>query len=149
MRMKVQHDTSMVVRKPSRYVDDAALQCFLGRESDGVHEKIEFSPIVADTLEHRLDLTWLHDIERHQNRCFDLARERLDIFLGFVVEVGDRELGTERAERLGAAPGNGLIVGNTHNEATLALEELGWDGGDQRRRSHFQSLIRSPPAYRC
>jgi len=40
--------------------------------------------------------------------------------------LGHRESGPERAERLGAAPDDGIFVGNADDEALLAVEEIGF-----------------------
>jgi hypothetical protein len=74
-------------------------------------------------------------VERHQDRGFELAGERLDVFLCFVVEVGHRQLGAERPESLGAAPGDRLLIGDADDETSLAFEELGFDDGDHETSS--------------
>ena len=86
-------------------------------------QEIERAPLLADALEHRLHLALDADVERHDDRRLELARQRLDEFLGLVVQIGDRELGAERAERLGAAPGDGLIVGDADDQPSLAFEQ--------------------------
>ena len=76
MRMKVQHETSIVVRKPSRETsDDAALQRFLRRKCDRMDDKIEMAPLLGDAFEERFQLARLTDIERHDDRRFQLARQ--------------------------------------------------------------------------
>ena len=72
-------------------------------------------------------------VERHDDRSFQLAGERLDVFLGLVIQIGDGQLGPERAESLGASPGDRIFVGNADNEASLAFEELGFRGGNHGR----------------
>ena len=68
-------------------------------------------------------------VERHEDRRFQLSRQRLDIFLRLFVQIGDRQIGAECAERPGAAPGNRLIVGNANDESLLAFEQLGCADG--------------------
>ena len=51
--------------------------------------KVEFAPIFADPFEDRLHLSRRVDVEWHKNRGFKSTRERLDKFLGFIVEVRD------------------------------------------------------------
>ena len=113
-----------------RHVDDAALQRLLGREGDGVDDKIELAPVLGDTFEDRLHLAGRAHVERHHDRSFQLAGERLDVFLRLVVEIGHRQLRPERPERLGAAPRDRLVVGNADDEAPLAFEQLGLGGGN-------------------
>jgi len=52
---------------------------------------------------------------------FKLTRQRLHIRLGFLVEIGRRQLGPERAERFGATPCDRVIVGDANDEAFLVL----------------------------
>ena len=135
--MNVQQDTSMVARNPSLlHVDHAPLQGLLRRKGDGVHDKIKLAPFLRDTFEHRLHLTGGADVERHEDRSFQFARERLDEFLRLVVEVGHRHLCAEGAEGLGTAPGDRLIVGNADDEAFLAFEKFGLNF-----RNHARSLF--------
>ena len=123
----------MVEKAVARHVDDAPLQRVLRRKGDGVHDEIELAPVLGDALEHRLHLAGRVHVERHDDRRFELARERLDVFLRLVVEIGHGDLGAERPERLGAAPGDRIFVGDADDEALLAFEELGFDGGDHGR----------------
>jgi hypothetical protein len=71
------------------------------------------------------------DVEWHKNRGFKGTRERLDKFLGFIVEVRDGNFSSECPESFGASPGDGTFVGNTDNEALLAFEELGFHRGER------------------
>ena len=55
--------------------------------------------------------------------------EWLDMRAGTVVQPGDGELGADHAERLGAAIGNRLVVGDADDERLLSAEhgpEWGW-----------------------
>ena len=61
-------------------------------------------------------------------------RQRLDIFLGLVVEIGDGELRAERAESLGAAPGDRVLVGDADDQTFLAFEQLRFHRREFRRR---------------
>jgi hypothetical protein len=97
-----------------------------------VHGEIEPAPVLGDALEHRLHLAGRAHVERHHDRGFQLAGKRLDVFLRLVVEIGHRQLGPERPKRLGAAPGDRLVVGDADDETFLALKQLGFCGGDHR-----------------
>ena len=59
-------------------------------------------------------------------------RQRLDIFFGFVVEIGHGKFGAERAKGLGAAPGDGLFVGNADDKPSLAFQKLSFHRGNLR-----------------
>src|SRR5262249_8224225 len=62
------------------------------------------------------------DVERHQERSLQILGERLDIFLGAVVQIGDRQISAERTECLGTTPGDRLIVGDADDQALASLE---------------------------
>ena len=70
------------------------------------------------------------DIHRQEDRSFDLPRQRLDMGLGLVVEIGDRELGAERAEGARAAPCDRAVVGDADDQALAAVKQLGGDVGE-------------------
>ena len=121
----------MVVRKPSRGASTTR-PCNVSLGEKAMEWTTKSSPpqSLAISLENRLHLAGCAHVERHQDRRFEFARQRFDVFLGFVVEIGDRELRAQRAKRLGAAPGDGLVIGNADDEASLAFEQLRFHGGN-------------------
>ena len=131
MRMNdQQRDVHRGQEAVARHVVDAAAERVLGREGDRVDEEVELAPVCGDALEDRLELAVGHHVHRHEDRRLDLARERLDMRLRLVVEVGDRELGAEGAEGAGAAPGDRAVVGDADDQALLAFEQLRLHGGE-------------------
>src|SRR6476659_50968 len=115
------------------YIDYTSLERGLGRKGDGMHHKIERIPIASDAFKDRFHLSRRIHVERHHDPGVQLTSKRLNIFLCFVVEIGDREFGTECPKGLGATPGNRIIVGNANDKAFLAFEELSFDGGNHFR----------------
>ena len=103
------------------------MQRLLGGERDRVDDEIELAPFLGDAFKHGFHLTGRADVERHHDRGFELVRQRLDIFLRLVVQIGDGQLRSQRAERLGAAPGDRLVIGDADDETFLAFEQLGFD----------------------
>src|SRR5262249_35906947 len=101
---------------------------------DRVHGKVEFAPLLADPLEHRLHLAGFPRIEWHEDRRFELPSERLDVFLCLVIEICDPELGAQRPECLGAAPRDRIFVGNADDETFFSLEQLGFYDRDHSTR---------------
>jgi hypothetical protein len=87
-----------------------------------VHDEVEPAPVLADALEHRLHLAGRAHVERHHDRRLELTGERLDEFLGLVVEIGHRQLRPERPKRLGAAPCDRMLIGDADDEASLAFQ---------------------------
>ena len=105
-----------------RAVEQPALQVLLGRPGDGVHQDVQPPPVLGDALEQRLQLARLRDVERHEDGRIQRPRQRLDVGLGLLVEVGDRQLGAQLAEGARAAVGDGVLVGDAHHERLLVLE---------------------------
>jgi hypothetical protein len=68
------------------------------------------------------------------------GRQRLDALPERLALVGQRDLGALVGEGLGNAPGNGTVVGDTHDEAALA--------GHQATLSPSLGHIASPQAKR-
>src|SRR3954451_15583155 len=93
-------------------------------------EEIEFSPFISDAFKYGLKLTRRVDIERHEDIGIERPRQRFDMLLRLVVEIGDRHLRAQRTERLGAAPGYRLVVGDADDEALLMLQQFRLNAGD-------------------
>ena len=136
MRMNDQHDTSIVLRKPSRCdINHAPVQRLLRRERDRVEQEIEPAPLLLDTLEHLFGLPFGVHIQRHEDRRLELLRQRFDVLSRAFVEIGYRKLRAQRPERLRTPPSDRLIVGDADNETLSSLQRyLGfrkyWDGHD-------------------
>src|SRR4029077_18456710 len=79
-------------------------------------------------LENSLQLALALEIQRHEDRRPNLLGQRFHVGLRLVVEIGDGDLGPERAEGLGAPPCDRLIVGDAGYQRLLSLEQR------QRRR---------------
>ena len=86
MRIKVQQDTSILVRKPSRATSTTrSLKRVFRRKRYGVHHKIKFAPVLGDAFEHGLYLARCAHVERHHDLSFQCLGERLDVFLRLFV----------------------------------------------------------------
>ena len=94
----------------------------------------------TNLFEHLFHLARRVHVEWHYDRRFERVGQRFDIFLGLVVEVGHRKLGAERSERLGASPGNGILIRNAYNAresaylAAIAVTALWASGAHAERR---------------
>src|SRR5262249_42747715 len=87
-----------------------------------MQQEIELAPFLFDMFENLLHLPFGHDVEWQEYRGFQILGERLDVLLCLLVQIGDGKLRAECAKRLGAAPGNRLIVGNADDQSLAALE---------------------------
>jgi hypothetical protein len=122
IRMNDQHETSMVFKKAVPLdIHDTSVQGLPGREGDRMQHEVEPSPFFLETLEHLLHLAFGVDVQRHEDRGVQRPRERLDVLLRPVVQVGDSKIGAQRSKRLGATPGDRLIVGDADDEAFFPL----------------------------
>src|SRR5262249_26132824 len=65
----------------------------------------------------------------------ELARQRIHIFLGFVVQIGNGQVSAKCAERGGTSPRDRSLVCDAYHEPFFPLEQLRLDGGDQSNLS--------------
>ena len=123
MRMNDQQETSIVLRKPSRPTSTTRpCSVSFGENAIECSRKSSWPHSFVDPLEHLLHLPFDHDVERHEDRRLQRLGERLDMLPGAVVQIGDGELGPERAKRPGASPGDRLIVGDADDKTLLPLQ---------------------------
>src|SRR5262249_11054083 len=139
----------------ARNVDDAAMQRIFRRKRDRVQQKIELAPFLLDVLEYLLDLAFDGDVERQKYRRFQVFCQRLDVLPRLLVQISDGKLGSQRPKRLGAAPGDRLVVGDTDDQALASLErDLGFreygNGHDALSLAWFDGrLLRSSANVCC
>src|ERR1700751_1229986 len=88
-------------------------------------EVVETSPFLLNSYKDGCHLPRNAHVEWHQNWRCELTSERVDKLLCLLIEIGDSDLCPERAERLGAPPRDGLVVGNADDEALFAFEQGG------------------------
>jgi hypothetical protein len=69
------------------------------------------------------------------------------VLLGLVVQVGDGEIGAERAEGGSASRCYQMFVGNANDEPLLAPSSLAFTAGINRALPFFGISIGSPQAY--
>ncbi len=118
-----------------RRVDVAAVQLGLVGEGDGVHQEIELAPLAAELCKHRIDGGGVADVTgQHQLRS-QLTRQRLDALLERIALIGEGESRALRRRGLGDAPGDGAVVGHSHDQAALALHEGAGRNLEASRRS--------------
>ena len=89
-------------------------------------KKIETAPHIADAREHRLKLAWFTHVARNDDRALELFGQRPDVRLRFGIEVGDREFGSRFAQRLGAAIGNAVLVGDPGYQSFFSMRGRHW-----------------------
>ena len=153
MRMKVQQDTSIVVRNPSRDTSTTR-PCSASLGEKAIEWTTKSS--LPQSLAIRSNTASISPGARTSSgstiwpRAHGRAARRISCL---VVEIGDRGLGPERSKRLGATPGNRLIVGDFDNKSSLPSSSFAfavgimWDlVGAERSDRH---RCPAPPAARC
>ena len=83
---------------------------------------IDASPAAANVVEQLAELSGLAHVQRQDDVGLELLCDRTDVGLGFLVLESDGEVGTLRPERLGAAKGDGVLIGDAEHKSLLAGE---------------------------
>ena len=120
-------------------IDDAGMKVLARREGDGMEKEIQLSPALAQGVEDRLKLALLPEVTRHDYVRAKAFRQWPHMGLRPFVEVGDGDIRAHFPERLGAAVGNAVRIGDAHNEAALSLERKQSHGvppSNGRQRTH-------------
>ena len=102
-----------------RAVEKAALKILLGRKGDRMDENVEPSPPDANLVKDRLQLSRDGNVNFARDRGFQLSGERFDKAPRLLVQPRNGEVGPDGAERLGAAVGDGILVGDSDHERFL------------------------------
>ena len=89
-------------------------------------------PIAANT---RLQLAWVLDVERQEDRRLQRFRQRLHIPARLVVQVGDGQLGAQRVEGLRAPIGDRVLVGDADDERLASRRGSGLRGAQHAHPS--------------
>ena len=146
MRMKDQHEMSMVVRKPSRGTSTTRPPSVSLGENAMEWTTKSSAP---HSLAMRSNTASICPGVRTSNGirigASSSLRQRLDVFLRLVVQIRDGELRAEGAERGGAAPCDRLLVGDADDEALLAFEQFSFDNRDHRNALSFSRRRFSDP----
>ena len=82
----------------ARRVGQPALEVRLGRECGGVQGEIEPAPALANRREQGIKLRIVLHVAGQEDRAFQLLCQRLNVRLGLVVEIRDRQLGADLPE---------------------------------------------------
>ena len=107
-------------------VDIAPLQLFLGRVADGVDEEVEpVAPGSVELLENRVERGQILDIAGDDEIRTHRFGQRLHPPPERIPLIGEGELGALIGHRFRDAPGDGMVVGDAHDQATLALHQTG------------------------
>ena len=101
----------------------ATAQLILVRKADGMDDEVDAVPARGDGLEQRVDRGLVRDIAFRQEIRADLCRQRLDPFLECLALIGKGQFGALIGKCLGNAPGDGFVIGQTHDKAATTLHQ--------------------------
>lgn len=105
-----------------RAVEQPALQVLLRGESDGVDQNVEPAPLAPDGVKHCLQLTGRAHVQCSGYRRIQLSREGLDKLARLFVQPRNGDVRAGRAECLGAAIGDRLVVSHADDQRFVTGE---------------------------
>ena len=79
--------------------------------------------LLLDRVENRVDRGDVLDVAGHDQSRADRFGERLHALGQRVALIGEGELGAVRGQRLGDAPGDGVVVGDPHHQPAFSLHQ--------------------------
>ena len=109
----------------ARRVGISAFELGLVRIGDPVNEEVDPAEAVRHGIDGSIHRFELFDIARDHQFGPEALGQGLHALAKGLALVGERQFGAFRRQRLGDAPGDGMIVGHSHNEPALAAHEPG------------------------
>ena len=100
-------------------------------------QEVERSPLLGERGKDRVDRIGLLDVARQHERGADRFGERLDAPTERVALVGEGQRRALPGEHASNTPGDRVIVGDPHDQSTLATH--------YPRHVHHPSVIALPP----
>jgi hypothetical protein len=126
MSVKEKQEISIERRKfRARRVDVAALELVAVGEGDGVHDEVEAAPFTFQRAEDGLERLVVLDVGFDDDLRAHRLDERLHALAEGVALVGEGEFGAVLMQSLRNAPGDGVIIGDAHDQAALAGHQIG------------------------
>ena len=117
------------VHRPGEVVtarlDIATGQLVLVGKRDRMHDEVDLAPMCLDIGEDGVDAFEIGHVAIAGEEGVQFLGERLDTLLQRIALPGQRDLGALVATGLCDPPGDGAIVGDTHDDAALACHEAG------------------------
>ena len=101
-------------------VQQKAAHFVLRRAGQGVNDEVQFAPLLADAFEQRLEFAGPGHVQRQSQTGLHLFCQWLDMHPGLVVKPGECQFRAHFVQRLGAAPGDRMLVGDAHHQTALA-----------------------------
>ena len=99
-----------------RTIGHTPMQISFWSKRNGMKQKIKCAPLLPDGVKQGLHLRIVLHIAGHNNGSVQLFCKWPHIGLGFIIEIGYRELCACLVENAGAAIRNAMIVGDAENQ---------------------------------
>ena len=126
-------------------VEVAAAQVLLVSEADGMDEKVQTVPALAQGCEGVVDAGFLGDVAWDDKIRTGLGGERTHPALQRVALEGEGEFGALGGTGRGDAPGQRTVVGDSHDEAAFAAHQVALGGKLCRSTDGHDDLSRATP----
>ena len=101
-------------------VDVLAFELVLVRIGNGVHQEVQFAPTLFDRPEDAVDALVVGDVARHHRVRANRLRQGPHALSQRFSLKGEAEFGALGMGGAGDAPGDGPVIGDTHDESALA-----------------------------
>src|ERR1700760_2420287 len=85
-----------------------------------MHQDVHLAPMRTNAVEYSLQLTWHRNVKRAGDWRLEFLRQGFHIRAGPLIQPGDCNLCTNRAECLGAPISNRLVVGHADDKCLLS-----------------------------
>ena len=112
------HGHAEIVR---RGVDIAALELVLVGKGDGMDDEVQAVPHLGQFGKGGVDRLRPADVAIDQGGGLEGLDQRHHPLAEQIALIGKSELGAGVMQSLGNAPGNGMLIGDPHDQATFAL----------------------------
>ena len=86
-------------------------------------DEIDRAPFRLQCTEHRVHALAVGDIAGQQDLGADTVGQRFHTFAERIALIGEGEFRTVIGEHFGDAPGDGMIIGDAHDEAAFAFHQ--------------------------
>src|SRR5258708_7469277 len=104
-------------------IDVAALELFLVGEGYGVDDEVERAPFALERGEHGRERTLTGYVAVQDGSRLKRLDEWYDAFFEHFTLVGKRKFRSGSMQAFRHAPGDGAVVGDTHDKAALSRQE--------------------------
>src|SRR3989344_5405572 len=100
------------------------MQVVFGGKRNGGNHKVDAAAGLPDAFKHRFYLPWLCNVQWQNQGGVDLSSQGLHMGSSLVIEIGQRDVGTEGTQFCRTSESDAVGIGHPHYQAALALEHV-------------------------